>query len=120
MLKRLAIIMAAMSLALLGLAGSASAKTESTLGCFNHAWVHRDSGTQQGNYDRVAIHNGPHADCTVIYTTPQVATFVLDCYVFNESDNTWTHIALWNGSGWIRGWVYDLNLDGGGSLIPCN
>jgi len=91
------------------LSGPASAVTCST------AWSNKDT-TGGHTPQHSAIRSGPYSSCTEVLTTAIGAFFDYDCYVVNSLGNTWTHV---HGDGQSLGWIYDGNLDDGGSVHPC-
>lgn len=79
--------------------------------CGSHSWSNKDpSGGSTIGW--VALRSGPHVDCA---STQRNGYFDYDCYTFNEVGNTWTHVRL----GTLSGWIYDGNLQDGGSNHLC-
>ncbi|MFD7895241.1 hypothetical protein [Streptomyces sp. NPDC059743] len=83
--------------------------------CSSHS--HRDIDPGGGNTvsTNTLRRSGPHDTCG----SNPVGSRPVDyhCYTVNEVGNTWTWVTV-RASG-AQGWVYDGNLDNGGSLYVC-
>ncbi|SFF91543.1 hypothetical protein SAMN05216251_13716 [Actinacidiphila alni] len=105
---------------MLGIAQApATATTATPLACTHPSWYNADGSKAYGNQDVIPIHDGPSADCTVIFRTAGPKEFTLHCYVLNDVGHSWTHVAVNTAATTVLGWVYDPYLDGGGSFEPC-
>ncbi len=86
--------------------------------CTHPAWSDKDnnnSGT--GNSSSTPVRTGPEASCGVVATVGTAVTLYYHCYVFNAAGNSWTNVRIIGTN--IDGWVYDGNLDDGGSIYHC-
>ncbi|HEX8766998.1 MAG TPA: hypothetical protein VF714_01435 [Jatrophihabitans sp.] len=115
--RRLAVGAATLPLVIAGLvvatAGPADAVT-----CTHPAWTDYDkSNWGTGNSSSTPVRTGPSAECGVIATVGTNVVLWYHCYVVNSAGNTWTNLRI-DGTN-ISGWVYDGNLDDGGSLYHC-
>ncbi|MFB9908746.1 hypothetical protein [Allokutzneria oryzae] len=107
--------------AVLAVAPSASAAPAGAAACTSHRWSAKDSnwGTTKDNTGG-PIRSGPHSSCSVVIWPTIHTKLFYHCYVRNEAGNTWTHVRPDQPNGTtLQGWVYDGNLDDGGSLKPC-
>ncbi|GGZ58549.1 hypothetical protein GCM10010387_60550 [Streptomyces inusitatus] len=86
------------------------------LGCSNHPWSNKDSDSGQVTSSSL-VRPGPHASCGETARVYPGEVLYYHCYVTNESGNTWTHLRI-SGTN-IQGWVYDGNLNDGGSTKVC-
>ncbi|GAA2263625.1 hypothetical protein GCM10010232_64400 [Streptomyces amakusaensis] len=85
------------------------------LGC-SHSWSNKDS-----DYGYVTsgspLRPGPHSNCGTRATIYPSELLYYHCSIVNESGNGWTHVRL-SGTD-IQGWMYNGNLDDGGSRDRC-
>lgn len=63
------------------------------------------------------IRRGPYAECDPLGVAYPGARLDYWCYVYNEYGLGWTFVEATTVG--IRGWVYDDNLTGQGSDLPC-
>jgi hypothetical protein len=108
-MKRRALAMVAAPI--LALAAMVVVAPSASANCGSHSSTNRDP-TTGSTIGWVMFRSGPHASCSGIQIN-RVVNY--DCYVFNESGNTWTHVRF-DGR---RGWIYDGNLLDGGSNYIC-
>jgi hypothetical protein len=115
--RRLALSAAALPLVIGGLAIAAAGPADA-LTCTHPAWSDRDtSGSGTGNSSSTAVRTGPESSCGTVATVGTSVVLWYHCYVSNAAGNTWTNVRI-DGTN-ITGWVYDGNLDDGGSLYHC-
>jgi hypothetical protein len=63
------------------------------------------------------MRSGPSQNCYVITDIYPGVKLWYHCYVTNSAGNTWTHLRI-DGTQ-VSGWVWDDNLDDGGSFVHC-
>lgn len=97
---------------ILALAAMVVVAPSAAASCGGHSWSNRDPSVGS-TIGWVMFRTGPHASCSGFQVN---RTFNYDCYVFNESGNTWTHV---RATGLGGGWIYDGNLLDGGSNYIC-
>jgi hypothetical protein len=115
--RRLAVGAATLPLVIGGLA-IATAGPADALTCTHPAWSDSDkSGSGRVTANSTPMRTGPEASCGVVAWVNTSATLWYHCYVFNSAGNTWTNVRI-DGTNLI-GWIYDGNLNDGGSTQHC-
>ena len=114
--RRLAVGAATLPLVIAGLAIATAGPAEAVT-CTHPAWSDKDPGSGTGNSSSTPVRTGPSAECGVVATVGTDVALLYHCYVTNSAGNTWTHVRI--GGYNINGWVYDGNLDDGGSFYHC-
>ncbi|MDQ1015172.1 SH3 domain-containing protein [Streptomyces afghaniensis] len=99
-------------------APSATAAPAEAQACTHPAWSNKSSGTGTAKGDTALVRTGPSADCAVTAEVGTDRTLYYHCWVTNSSGNKWTHVRI-DGLN-VNGWVYNGNLDDGGSQAPDN
>jgi len=74
---------------------------------------HVDTGSS------VVLHKGPYADCPTVQYVIATDRLYYHCYVVNSFGNTWTNVRVVILGVDYVGWIWDNNLDDGGSLYLC-
>ncbi|MEV1008688.1 SH3 domain-containing protein [Streptomyces sp. NPDC049881] len=87
--------------------------------CQHPSWSNKDSGTGTiGDHINVGrIRTGPNEGCDVRHALFDDVTLYYHCFVLNSAGNTWTHVRV-KGTD-INGWIWDYNLNNGGSTKLC-
>ncbi|MEU2510476.1 SH3 domain-containing protein [Streptomyces syringium] len=86
--------------------------------CTHPGWSNKSPGKGRTKNGRPPIRNGPNKGCTVLFWTGGHHVLQYHCWVKNSAGNKWTHVRV-EGEG-IEGWIYNKNLDDGGSVHPAN
>jgi hypothetical protein len=63
------------------------------------------------------VRPGPNSGCVSITSVFPSVTLYYHCFVINSSGNSWTNVRIAGSS--VSGWVYDGDLDDGGSTKFC-
>ncbi|MFF6984713.1 hypothetical protein ACFZAV_45445 [Streptomyces sp. NPDC008343] len=98
----------------------AAAETMDAVFC-NERFSDKDSSSADHvNKATAPLRVGPAERCQIIQHIPSDVSFDLHCFMYNDVGNTWTYGRVFDGSQtWMEGWIWDGNLAGNGSLIPC-
>ncbi|MFJ9893612.1 SH3 domain-containing protein [Streptomyces sp. NPDC091280] len=105
-------------LALITAPVASAASTGALSSCRTHSWSNKDSGTGNALPPSAPLRKGPSSHCSVNGTVYSASKLQYDCYVVNSAGNTWTHARLDVPLG-LSGWIWDFNLDDGGSTKRC-
>jgi len=117
-LTKASVAMLVAGIALPMLPSSASAATVAA-NCRQHR--HQPQDDQLGsvlNADTPLRTAGPYSDCAIVARIqPKTSSLLYHCWVRNDVGNTWTWVTvLATGQ---QGWIYDGNLQFGGSGVDC-
>lgn len=98
-------------------APSSYAAADGAQACTHPAWSNKSSGKGQPSGSVTYLRTGPNKDCGI---TAEVYSSVMfyHCWVTNSAGNKWTHVRI-DGTE-INGWVYNPQLDDGGSQAADN
>ncbi len=87
--------------------------------CGSHpAWQNKSPGAGRAKSAGTPLRDGPLESCTVIITVGTSVDLFYHCWVENRYGHKWTHVRKANTE--ISGWVYNGNLNDGGSVHPDN
>ncbi|OKH98904.1 hypothetical protein A6A06_25170 [Streptomyces sp. CB02923] len=99
-------------------APAASAAPTSADACTHPGWSNKSSGKGTAKGSSVALRTGPNKGCPAVATVGTDRVLFYHCWVKNSAGNRWTHVRI-DGLE-VTGWVYNKNLDDGGSDKPDN
>ncbi|MEU7162649.1 SH3 domain-containing protein [Streptomyces chrestomyceticus] len=99
-------------------APSAGAAPTGADACTHPGWSNKSSGKGTAKGDSVKVRTGPNKECGVVATVGTARVLFYHCWVKNSAGNRWTHVRI-DGLN-VDGWVYNKNLDDGGSDHPDN
>ncbi len=100
------------------LVGNASAADATANSCSSPSWHDADTSTGWGTKTGgTPMRSGPSVDCGQVLLLGYGELLDYDCYVQNGVGNTWSHVKIHNSA--TGGWVYDQNLNNGGSIRLC-
>lgn len=106
------------SAGLMATAPAAGAATSAAAACTHPAWQNKSGGEGTAAGSSALVRTGPSADCAVTAEVGTSVTLFYHCWVTNSAGNKWTHVRI-DGTQ-INGWVYNGNLDDGGSQAADN
>jgi hypothetical protein len=67
----------------------------------------------------VPLRRGPYVDCATVQDVIATDTLYYHCYVVNSNGYKWTNVrVVILGTDYV-GWIWNGNLDDGGSQYPC-
>ncbi|MGW3208399.1 SH3 domain-containing protein [Streptomyces sp. NPDC001135] len=94
-----------------------TASASAASGCFNPPHPDKDSATGHVNAGQTApLRVGFNSACGTVVTLKSNWKLYYHCVAFNGS-SWWTHVRV-EGSN-LEGWVWDMNLNNGGSDKEC-
>ncbi|WP_234345227.1 MULTISPECIES: SH3 domain-containing protein [Streptomyces] len=99
-------------------APAASAAPTGADACTHPGWSNKSPGKGTAKGGDAKVRTGPSQDCAVTATVGTSVVLQYHCWVQNSAGNKWTHVRI-DGTQ-INGWVYNGNLDDGGSVHPDN
>ncbi|MEW2576887.1 SH3 domain-containing protein [Streptomyces syringium] len=99
-------------------APSAGAAPTGADACTHPAWSNKSGGKGTPKGSSALIRTGPNKGCGVTAEVGTSVTLFYHCWVINSAGNRWTHVRV-EGTE-INGWVYNPQLDDGGSDHPGN
>ncbi|GAA1614934.1 hypothetical protein GCM10009789_81280 [Kribbella sancticallisti] len=85
--------------------------------CSHPAWQNYSPGAGRVT-STSPIRTGPSSDCGVVTNVGTAKDLFYHCWVENEAGNKWTHVRIANTN--TMGWMYNGNLNDGGSVHPDN
>ncbi|MFH9424638.1 SH3 domain-containing protein [Streptomyces sp. NPDC017529] len=86
--------------------------------CTHPGWSNKSPGKGKVKIDRSPLRSGPSESCPVSVWLTDTYTLQYHCWVKNSAGNIWTHVRIDNEETY--GWVYNKNLNDGGSVHPDN
>lgn len=120
-LKLISIVAAPLLLSGAALTATAPAANAAPTGadaCTHPSWSNKSPGKGTAKDSTAKVRTGPSEDCAVTATVGTSVALQYHCWVKNAAGNKWTHVRI-DGTE-INGWVYNGNLDDGGSVHPDN
>jgi hypothetical protein len=86
--------------------------------CTHPAWQNLSPGAGKAKTAGTPLRTGPYEACAVVRTVGTSIDLFYHCWVENSYGNKWTHVRVANTE--TSGWVYNGNLNDGGSVHPDN
>ncbi|KOG86575.1 hypothetical protein [Streptomyces varsoviensis] len=99
-------------------APAAQAASAGINACTHPGWSNKSPGKGKSKSGKASVRSGPNKGCTLLFSAGRTYTLYYHCWVKNSAGHKWTHLRV--DSEGVSGWVYNKNLDDGGSVHPDN